>query len=157
MRDECDIIRTCLENEQITEEVLNRFGWKATSSGKWEFMGAEGKPAVDGRAYDRQSRVSWKEPRTLKSKETVHFFFFARATTDPAASTVAGDFCAEIRVFLSAIYLLYPLYLGSQGNGGARQSFRRIIAGDGHPSFTGLGASVDDGPLRFCPPFGARC
>jgi hypothetical protein len=47
MRDECDIIRTCLENAQATEEVLNRFGWKATSLGKWEFMGAEEKPAAD--------------------------------------------------------------------------------------------------------------
>lgn len=50
MREECDIIRTCIENAQATEEVLNRFGWKETSWGKWEFMGTEEKPAVDGRA-----------------------------------------------------------------------------------------------------------
>jgi len=41
MRDECGIIRECLENAQATEEVLNQFGWHATSSSTWEFMGAE--------------------------------------------------------------------------------------------------------------------
>jgi hypothetical protein len=46
MRDECDIIRASFENAQATEEVLNRFGWKAASTSTWEFVGAEEKAAI---------------------------------------------------------------------------------------------------------------